>query len=278
MAPVTHKGLTKILLLFFLFAGCAAVPTPLSREVASPFSSGAGAGNFTEAAHIDGIFKAIARIEIDSGGKRYPLRVALMLKLPSLMRIETIPPIGPPDFFLSMTHDTLKVFVPAKQEFYQGRATRGNFALFFPVILPPEDMVSVLMGMPPGITGKDFTFREGAASGMRSVDVLSSEGKKIMILRMDGANNHLAGMDIFSPYGEILYKVSCDEYLKVGYNIDFPQRITILSPGTNSTISVRYSDMELRREMDETLFDLVLPPGMKAIILDPEEDSRGENR
>ncbi|MDO9586080.1 MAG: DUF4292 domain-containing protein, partial [Syntrophales bacterium] len=203
---------------------------------------------------------------------RYPLRVALMLKLPSLMRIETIPAIGPPDFFLALTHDTLKAFLPAKQEFYQGRASRENLALFFPVSLPPEDMVHILMGIPPGITGKNLTFREGTADGKRSLDVLSSDGKKIMALRMDGTNNHLAGMDIFAPYGEILYTVSYDGYFKAGDN-RLPQRITILSPETNSTVAVRYSGMELRWETDETLFDLALPPGMKAIILNSEGNS-----
>ena len=271
MATVKHRKLFKFHMLFFFFLfGCATGTPPILQEDAVTFSYGAGTEKFTEAAHIDGIFKAIARIEANSGGRRYPpLRVALMLKLPSLMRIETIPAIGPPDFFLALTYDTLKAFLPAKQEFYQGRASRENLALFFPVSMPPEDMVHILMGTPPGITGKNLTFREGAADGKRWLDVSSPDGKKIMALRMDGVANRLAEMDIFAPNGEILYTASYNEYSRVGDNIDLPQRITILLSETNLTVAVRYSDMELSRETDETLFDLALPPGLTPIILDP---------
>lgn len=280
MAAVKHRKSFKFPLLFFFFLfGCASGTPPVFRDDVAPFSYGASAEKFTGTEHINGVFKAIARIEVNSGGRRYPpFRVALMLKLPSMMRIETIPAIGPPDFFLALTHDTLKAFLPTKQEFYQGRASRENLALFFPVSLPPKDMVHVLMGIPPGITGKNLTFREGAADGKHSLDVFSSDGKKIMALRLDGGANRLAGMDMFAPYGEILYTVSCDEYSKVGDNIDLPQRITIFSPETNLTVAVRYSDMELSRETDETLFELGLPPGMKAIVLDQEGGSREENR
>jgi hypothetical protein len=269
-----HPSPFIFLLLFFLILlGCATTPS-VPREHAAPFSYGADAEKFIETTRIDGIFKAMAHIEVNIGGKRSPpIRIALMLKLPSLMKIETIPVIGPPDFFLSVIHDTFKVFMPAKQKFYQGRASRENMALFFPISLSPKDMARILMGLPPEITGKNLKFSEGAGSEIRSVDVLSSDDKKIMTLRMDGTNNRLTGMDIFTPYGEILYTVNYKGYFKTEGNW-LPQGITIFSPGTNSTIAVRYSDMELSRGMDETFFDLALPGGMQATILDPEGSSQ----
>lgn len=283
MAAVKHGKSFIFLLLFFLpFFGCAMRTPAVLREDTAPFSYGASAEKCIEAARIDGVFKATAYIEMNSIGKRYPLRVALMLKLPSLMRIETIPPIGPPDFFLSMTHDTFKVFMPAKQKFYQGRSSREKLAHFLPIRLSPEDMVRILMGIPPGTNGENLTFREGAAGGRCtdekcSVDVFSSDNKKIMTLQFNGGANRPGGMDIFDLSGESLYTVSYDEYFKVGDNIDIPQRITIISRETNSTITIRYSDMELSRQIDETFFDLPLPPGMKAIILDTEGGSWEEN-
>ncbi len=265
------------LLIFLLVIGCAPAATSPTQG-AVPSLPRADIMRLLGADNIKGVFKTIARIDINSGGRRYPLKVAAMLKMPSLIRIETLPAIGPPDLFLSTTNDALKVFMPVKQAFYIGRPSGKNMALFFPLSLPPGDMVRVFMGLPPVITDKNFSIKEDVINGKRNIEVFSSDGKTILTLRPDGKDCLLAGMEVFSIDGEeMLYRVSYDEYLKVGSG-RLPQRLTLFSKETNATIEVRYSDMELSQDTDERLFDLALPPGMTPIMLDVEGAPPAEDR
>jgi outer membrane lipoprotein-sorting protein len=269
MLSAAKTGLRKILPCFlFLLGGCVSATLPSSQAIVRDLSSSAVLKKFMKEDRTGEAFKAIARMEIGVGKRRYPLKAALMLKFPSFMRIETIPIIGPPDFLLSLNQDQLKVLLPGKNEFYQGRPSRDIFALFLPLSLPPEDIVPVLMGLPPPrLTDQNLRFQEITDDDEYHIDVLSPQGGKIMTLRMDRGNGHLTGMEAFAAYGVIIYQASYSEYYQDG-KTELPGKITIISPDTDSMISVRYSDTELSRDVDESSFELAIPSGMKAITLD----------
>jgi len=269
----TYKIIRILLVLLLPLLGCALGTPSVLKDKSAPSPYGTGFEKFAWIKDVDGVFNAIAHIEVNSGDRKNRLKVAIMLKQPSLMRIETIFPIGPPDFFLSMTQDTLKVFVPSERKFYQGHASRENLALFFPLSMSPESIVCNLMGIPPGITGKDLKFieEEQAENGKHQLYVFSSDGKKIMKLMVYEQNNRLEGMDVFSSCGNILYTTSYDDYSEVGKGRYLPRKITVFSPETNLTVSIRYSDIELREEMDETIFDLAIPPGVVPIFINAKD-------
>src|SRR3972149_3933203 len=101
MASVRNNRLIKFIPgIFFLLFGCAPVATSFPKGIDYDLSARDTLEKFIKAHHIKDTFKAIARIEINDG-KKHSLKVAMMLKRPSLMRIESIPVIGPPNLFLS---------------------------------------------------------------------------------------------------------------------------------------------------------------------------------
>lgn len=265
MASVKNRLIKFIPGILFLLLGCAPVATSLPKGTDYDLSARYTLEKFIKAHHIKDIFKAVARIEINSDGKKYPIKVAMMLKRPSFMRIESIPVIGPPDLFLSANNDTLKIFLPEENEFYLGRPSRENFSLFFPVNLSPADVLSIMMGIPP-LHDVKLRWKESVEGEKLRADFFSDD-KKILTLLMDGNNGRLKEIVILASDGEILHTVYYDDYCQVE-NIDLPQKITILSKGKNSTIVVRYSDMEFSKEENESLFDLPIPVGVRPIIMD----------
>lgn len=272
MASVRNNLLIKFIPgIFFLLFGCAPVATSLPKGTDYNLSARDTLEEFIKAHHIKDTFKAVARIEINDG-KKYSIKVAMMLKRPSLMRIESIPVIGPPDLFLSANNDTLKIFLPGKNEFYLGRPSRENFSLFFPVNLSPADVLSIMMGIPP-LPDEKLRWKESVEGEKLRADLFSDD-KKVLTLLMDGNNGRLKEIAILASDGKILHTVYYDDYYKVG-NIDLPQKITILSKGKNSTIVVRYSDMEFSKEENEALFDLPIPVGVRPIIMDKESSPPG---
>src|SRR5512136_1786945 len=93
-----------VLSFFLIFPACAIKKTLNVGEgsfegVSSPLAVLEKIDSNTHSLH--GI-KAIARIEVNAPAGRYPLKVALALWRPSSLRLESIPLIGPADFFLTV--------------------------------------------------------------------------------------------------------------------------------------------------------------------------------
>ncbi|MBW2560533.1 MAG: hypothetical protein JRE40_06715, partial [Deltaproteobacteria bacterium] len=148
---MSKKNTIVACLALFAFSGCvsgkipevtkipAARPQDILEKIAMPNSGDT--------------IRATARISLSFPEGDYSRKMALLLQMPSSLRVEAIPLFGPADFFLSANKEVLKVFFPGEGKFYVGAATRKNLSLFFKVFLSPADMVPLLAGLPPHITG-----------------------------------------------------------------------------------------------------------------------------
>jgi hypothetical protein len=259
-------------LIFFLFAfigcipkkavvsfeGCAATPSDVIKRIS-------GADNREKT------LKAAARIAVSIPGKRYSTRIALLTKRPSFFKVTSMPVIGPPNLFLSVMGDSLKVFLPKEGEFYIGPATGKNIAPFFPINLKVEDIVSIFFGIPPLVKGEKITLQGYAEERLYRVDVISQD-KKAQSLWVDTSNSILIRMEVFNDEG-ILYKVKLEDHRQVG-KIRIPGRIIITGSEADSpSVCIRYFDIQLSQsDGDTALFDLDIPPGIKPISIEGTEN------
>ena len=214
----------------------------------------------------------MADIDLMAFGRRQHLRAALLLQVPSLMRIEGIPVFGPPDFFLSLNREKLKIFLPGKKDFYQGRPSRGNLAHFLPISLSPTDMVYVLLGIPPPlppVAGGKIGYRESREGAKNRLDVLLNN-RLIRTLWSDENVEQLTDMEITDTDAGFNYRVSYGKYLRLEGS-DFPQEVTIVSTDGDDQIIFHYDDTELSASVDEGTFDLPVPEGITPTSLDRDE-------
>jgi len=253
------------LLLLFL-SGCAPTLTSLPHryEVLTPPLD--ALWEKRTRADAPDTLQAIARIEVNAAGKRYPLKIALMLRRPALMRIESLPVIGPPDFFLSLNKESLKVFVPEKNEFYTGRPTKENLAFFFPLSLPPQDVVAIMMGTPPLTDKKIVKLEKSLAGSHYRLELLAADDTRQTLL-LDYDDSRLRETQFLTPQGVILQRVTYSDYRPAGA-VARPHHVTVYAPEKNTTVTIRYADLELGSGGDAASFDLPLPPGMAPIPLD----------
>ena len=208
-----------------------------------------------------GTVTATARIEITNHGERYPLKAAVMMRRPADLRLESIPLFGLPDFFLSIAGGELRVFLPGKGEFYAGPATSATISRFFPLALPPAEIVSLLMGRPPG--EEETSSRPGGEQedGLYRVDQYR-DGRRVRSLWIDPAGGILIRARIFTGREEILYTADFADYTQVG-NGFMPQRLTI--SGEAMSLTLRYT--EIRVLDDAVSFALPMPEGVTPIPL-----------
>jgi hypothetical protein len=208
---------------------------------------------------------ATTRIIINRDGDRYPLKVAVMMQRPAFLRVESIPLMGPPDFYLSIAEGELRVFLPGKGAFYTGRATPRNISHFFSVSLPAADIISLLMGTPPD--GAEEMQSQGGEreDGLYRVDQYLS-GRKIRSLWIDPAGGMLIRLRRFTEEGTAVYTADFADHARIGEGF-LPQQLTIRE-GEIPVLTVRHSDLRQTAADPET-FPLPLPDGITSILLDP---------
>jgi hypothetical protein len=261
------------LLICWFLASCApAVTLPLAPDqTPAPLDSRwekLGGGHQVRTA-----LSAMADIDLMASGGRKHLRVAVLLQLPSLMRMESIPVFGPPDFFLSLNREKLKIFLPGNKEFYQGRPSRENLSHFLPISLSPTDMVYVLLGLPPPlVTREKIGYRDSREGDKKRLDMFLNN-RVIRTLWSDGNVERLTNMEIIDTDTELKYHVSYENYLQLEESA-LPQQITIVSKDGDAQIIVHYDDMELSASGDEEAFDLPIPTGITPSGLDRDDMPR----
>lgn len=205
--------------------------------------------------------KAIASIQVTTPTGAYPLKLAVLLRRPASMRVEAIPVLGPPNFYLAIHEDRLKALLPEKNEFYAGRATRENIAMFLPLRIDVESLVSLLMGIPPVVAAKDPQREASTEKDSCRIDIRAGGGR-IQSLRVRPADGLIEGIDVYNGGEKPLYRVRYEDFLQSG-EFATPRKITIVSEEDRTTLTIRYAEVEWSAEEDKTAFDLKVPPGMK---------------
>lgn len=256
-------GLAVLIVLFLSAAlsGCVSGRPDPGRPAAGLASPEAALRDTAGTAPSPGTLKAIAAIQVVTPAGAYPLKLAVMLRRPAMMRVEAIPVLGPPNFYLVIHEGRLKALLPDKNEFYTGRATRENIAMFLPLRIDVESMVSLLMGVPPPAGGKDPRREGSMEKDFYRIDIRDGESL-LQSIRVHRADGTLAGVDIHDGAGKALYRVRYEDPLPSGGFVT-PRKITIVSEEDKTTLTIRYTEIEWTFEEDDSPFELKVPPGVK---------------
>ncbi len=208
------------------------------------------------------IMSAIAQIALVTSGGYYPARAALIIKKPLYLRLELLPPMGPPDFFLVVTPHEMKILLPAKGEFYQGEPNSHNLSRFLPWQFNIEDMVFIFAGTYPPLIG-DVAYLRTPEENYLRIDMKAQSGISQTV--WIGPAGHLSKLERFDENGKELYKAEFTDY-EEGSSI--AGKITVgLADGVTS-ITIKYSGLKIEKAKDLAVFDLPVPAGFKTIMID----------
>ena len=210
----------------------------------------------------DKTLSAIAQIDLLTKQGYQQVRAAIAVKKPSYLRLELLPVIGTPDFFLTATPAAMSIFIPSRGEYYRGAPTGGNLSKFLPWDFNIEDMVMIFSGMYPTLPGKDIlskSYRDGnflriemkAKSGSSHIIWVGEKGRLSKYIRKDKS-------------GKKIYSVRYEDFEPES---GIAGKITIKMADGISSISVRYSDLKIETTADLSIFELIVPEGIQIISL-----------
>ena len=227
--------------------------------VADDVSSGIVASSGFSALAEDDIFKSLAKIGFTTPDDYYQVKAALILKRPAYLRLELLPLIGTPDFFLTAKPGKMTVYIPSQKEAYGGRPTHANLKRFLPWPMDIDEMIMVLSGSFP--SGREKISQEGNLSRRE----LKDPSGYSRIIWVQENNKQLYKMIRKDEIGTELYEV---QYFYDDDKSVFPKKIVISSfPGTTK-LAIEYADIEIEKATDLSIFDLVVPDDIEEIFLE----------
>jgi len=247
----------SLIIIVIMNAGCAEQvilpPDPSTQKVLFAISN---------AVSENDLVSGIAQIDLIVPGGHYPARAALVIKKPSYLRLELLPPMGPPDFFLTATPQEMKILLPAKGEFYQGKPTGNNLSRFLPWQFNIEDIIAIFTCTYPPLTG-DINYVRYAEGNALRIEMKAQSG--IVQTVWIGSNGRLNKLERFDEKGKALYSAEFADYAE-GSSIAGKIAVS-MADGMNS-ITVKYSDFKIEKANDLSIFDLPVPADFKKNIMD----------
>ena len=211
----------------------------------------------------DDILSATAQIDLVTSQGYQPARAALIIKKPSYLRLEILPVIGTPDFFLAASPEKLGIFIPSKGEFYSGLPTVANLERFFPWQFNIEDIVMIFSGTYPSLKEKIISYQSYQEKNFLRIEMKAQSGCSQII--WVGENNRLLKLVRNDEQGKEIYNVKYNHYEN---QYPIAGEITISMADGITSISIKYSDLKIEKAKDLSIFDLPVPANVKVIMLD----------
>jgi outer membrane lipoprotein-sorting protein len=247
-----------LLLIALMLGGCVKreiiPPDPLTQNILSAIAN---------AVSEDDVLSALVQINLVTLQGTYPVRAALVVKKPSYLRLELLPLVGTPDFFLTITPQEMKILLPAKGEFYHGKPTGDNLSQFLPWKFNIDEIVAILLSSYPPLSGEPVSYQSYSEENAQRIEMNARSGKSQTIWL--GKNNRLIKIIRRDESGSELYTVVYKDY-KEGTPV--AGKVTINMADGATSMEVKYSDPKIEKNKDTSIFDLPAPVGFKSIMMD----------
>jgi len=213
-------------------------------------------------------FRATAKISLEIPEGKYFRSAALVMKYPDSLRIEALPLMGTPDLFLTADARLLKAYFPEENLFLVGRPTAPNLYALFRLYLTVPDVVSLLMGLPPGWEDPRLRYAAAWEGALYRTDAFL-EGNKIQTLWIDLEKKRLTRYETGGWNGHPPFQVDFREAVPVEGGGEFPGGIAITVKEPVVLFStIRLRGLERAFTLPEDIFDLPVPRGAELRWLD----------
>lgn len=150
-------------------------------------------------------------------------------------------------------------FLPSEARYYRGRTSRENLFRATQILLELDEMVALLMGLPPVEIGAKWDAEALALRRKRpdgSTDVLTFDPDGFVPI----------GWRLIGSDAEIQYVAAFEDFTDTPFG-RFPLKITLEMPPLKRSYQIRYDNPELNVSLPESHFAQRLPQGVVRVPL-----------
>jgi hypothetical protein len=203
------------------------------------------------------------KISSPKGGGTVGLFVAAAR--PALLHLETLDFFGRPQSVLVCNGKRFALLSTQEGKFYEGPASPQNVSRFLPIVLPPEELVDLLLGQVPRLPDPAPVLALDRKAGEYRVTLHAASATQE--LRIDPRFHRVLVSDVT---GVESYDATTSGFDEASPSA-FPHRIGLKVPSAAAALELQYKDVEVNEPVDSSLFTLEPPPNVPRV----EVDERG---
>jgi hypothetical protein len=213
-----------------------------------------------------------ARVRITSPDLSGAVNEFAAAEKPDRVHLETLDFFGNPAAVLVASGGRFAFLDARANVFYRGDATPENISRFLPVVIPVEELVTILGGAAPLLPGRPLDAR--VEDGLLLLTVgLGDVGQRLAIgERATVAWSRIRRSEPLPGGGtretNPAYDLEFDGFEDLG-TVRFPREVRLDAPSARSRVELRWRDLEVDPSLDPAVFRLEAPRGARVVDLPP---------
>jgi outer membrane lipoprotein-sorting protein len=259
--------LSIFLLAFSLFTGCILFkkPTPpIDLTIDSPKII---LEKLSESNGRVQSLRSLAKIQVKVPEGKSRFSEVVIAQEPGRIRMEVLSFFGHLAALLVTDSSRLQALFINEGQMYEGAASAHNLSSFLPIPLPPEEIVSLLLGKPFLIDCDPVDLELRQEKDLYILKLSSRTGERVQRLWIEPVNFRTVRSETTYPGDTILLIAEFDDFKEINGDW-FPASISIKIPSEDIDVKVKYQSPELNPVLDSSLFTITPPPGITLVELD----------
>ncbi len=204
-----------------------------------------------------------ARFRIHTGERKARLDVSLLCERPGSLRFDANDFLDHLLFLAVVREGVISSYSVPENLYNRGPASPSRIRDLLGVSLPPEALVSMLLGSPFLVSLTDPALRLYAAGEHDLLAACEPSGDLCTTVRVDRRGRPVESLlEILPGEGRepLRIRVTFSKYRSVD-SVDFPFRIHVLDEGSGRYFQLDFHEINLNRELPADLFDFDPPQG-----------------
>ena len=194
-----------------------------------------------------------AKAHVDARGKKGNVQMFVAAAAPASVHVEVLDFFGKPSGILISDGKQFVMLASDTGTWLRGAATAENVSRVLPVQLPPDQLVSMLLGRAPRLADPAPALVADSEQNVFRV-TLKAEGRT-QELWVDPARKRVVRSHVDGPAE---YTLTFDGFEDV-HGAPFPRSVSFSGSGS---VALQYTDVRLGEQPDATLFTPQAPPGV----------------
>ena len=255
--------LNTLLLGLFLTIGLLGCPQRVARPEPQWLQSADEVLKRTtlEEGHFTSI-KGDAKLKVKSPRANGSVGIYVAVSRPANLHLETFGFFGQPEAILTSDGRTFGLYQSSEGKYYRGPATPQNVSRFLPVVLPAEELVSIMLGTVPRIPSHEVVFNltpdhMAYLIGLRERNL--TQTLWIDPFNFRALKSEVRGIDAYDLLFENFEQSAAGA---------LPKKVVLSAPAASTLLELNYKDVVINEMLGANLFKGNPPPGVPVIDVD----------
>ena len=231
-------------------------------------------GEITDARTLVGLVQAAerrvvslqgdAKLVVQSPQGSGTLDLYVAVQRPDSIHLESMDFFGKPLAVLVAQGGLFGLYQGQDNRYYTGPASPQNVSRLLPIVLPPSELLTLLVGSAPLLDDPDPHMR--LDEGDSAYELVLSAPPLTQTVRIDPRTLRVTHSEVRGGGG---YDLSMEDFQDYGA-LSFPGKVTLDAPQAKTQLTLRYTRVSLNGQVDPHLFGVRPPEGVPVVQVDAE--------